>query len=50
MSRLKKWIVKFGSIKGRKQARSRAYHSEVLASRMRLVKQEQGSKQRMRRR
>ena len=50
MSRLKKWFVKFSSIKGRKQARHRAYRSEVLAARMRLVAQEQGRSQRKRRR
>jgi hypothetical protein len=42
MSRLKKWFVKFTGIKGRKQARTRAYHSEALAVKMRLVTQEQG--------
>lgn len=42
MSRLTKWFVKFTGIKGRKQARTKAYHSEVLAVKMRLVSQEQG--------
>ena len=42
MSRLKQWFVKFSGIKGRKQARSKAYHSEVLAVKIRLVSQEQG--------
>ena len=48
MSRLKKWFVKFTGIKGRKQARYRAYHSEALAARMRLVVQEQGHSRRKR--
>jgi len=50
MSRLTKWLVKFSDIKGRKQAGRRVYHSEALASRMRLVKQEQGGKRRTRKR
>jgi hypothetical protein len=41
MSRLTGWIVKFTGIKGRKQARYRAYHSEILGAKMRVVKREQ---------
>ncbi len=41
MSRLTNWFFKFAGIKGRKQARYRAYHSEALGAKMRLVKREQ---------
>ncbi|HQE92875.1 MAG TPA: hypothetical protein PLH19_08925 [Anaerolineae bacterium] len=41
MSRLTGWIVKFTGIKGRKQARYRAYHSEILSAKMQMVKREQ---------
>lgn len=42
MSRLKNWFVKFTGIKDRKQARYKAYQSEALAVKMRLVTQEHG--------
>jgi len=38
MSRLARWFVKFTGIKGRQQARYRAYHSEALTAKMRVVK------------
>ncbi len=41
MSRLTGWLVKFMGLKGRKQARYRAYHSEALGAKMQLVKREQ---------
>jgi len=41
MSRLTRWLVKFTGIKGRKEARYRAYHSEALSAKMRVVKREQ---------
>lgn len=38
MSRLTRWFIKFTGIKGRQQARYRAYHSETLSAKMRVVK------------
>lgn len=42
MSRLARWFGKISGsgVKGRKQARFRAYRSTVLAGKMRLVKKE----------
>jgi hypothetical protein len=34
---LRDWFVSLRKVQGRKQCRTRAYHSEVLAVRMRLV-------------
>ena len=42
MSRLTNWLIKFTGIKGRQQARYRAYHSEALTAKMRVVKRAQG--------
>jgi hypothetical protein len=38
MSYLRRWFVKFTGIKGRQQARYRAYHSEALNAKLRVVK------------
>jgi len=38
MSRLTRWLIKFSGIKGRKQAHYRAYHSEAMTAKMRVVK------------
>ncbi len=42
MSRLTRWFIKFTGIKGRQQARYRAYQSETLSAKMRVVKRAQG--------
>jgi len=42
MSRLTNWFIKFTGIKGRQQARYRAYQSEALSAKMRVVKRAQG--------
>lgn len=42
MSRLTRWFIKFTGIKGRQEARYRAYHSEALTAKMRVVKRAQG--------
>lgn len=46
MSRLTRWFVKFTGIKGRQKARYRAYHSETLSAKMRVVKRAQGKHKR----
>lgn len=49
MSRLSQWLGKLTGVRGRKQARYKAYKSETLAVKMRLVAREQkngGKKQR----
>ena len=45
MSRLTRWFIKFTGIKGRQQARYRAYHSETLSAKMRVVKADAQGKQ-----
>lgn len=41
MSRLSRWFKKFNKVKGRKQARYRAYRSETMAFKMKQIKRQQ---------
>ncbi len=43
MSRLTQWLYKLTGVRGRKKARQRAYKSETLAVKIRLVEREQKS-------
>ena len=37
MGRLTEWLIKLTGVRGRKQARQRAYKSETIVGKMRLV-------------